>query len=153
MKKDKIIIYCDGACAGNQFENNVGGWGAVLSFRDKRKEIYGGEKNTTNNRMELTACIRALEQIKSKDYEIEMYCDSAYIVNCINERWYVKWQRNGWKTAQKKPVESQELWKRLLESINRYNVSFHKVKGHAGVELNELADALANRGMAEAQMK
>lgn len=153
MPSDKIIIYCDGACSGNQFQNNVGGWGAALSFRDKHKEIYGGEKNTTNNRMELTACIKALEQIKSKEYEIEMYCDSAYIVNCINERWYIKWQRNGWKTAQKKPVENQDLWMRLLELIGQCHVTFHKVKGHAGVELNELADALANRGMAEAAKK
>lgn len=150
MPSDKIIIYCDGACSGNQFENNVGGWGAVLKFKDKVKEIYGGEKNTTNNRMELTACIKALEQIKSKNYEIEMYCDSAYIVNCFQQGWYIKWQRNGWKTAQKKPVENRELWMRLLELVDQYKVTFHKVKGHAGVELNERADELANKGMAEA---
>lgn len=150
MPSDKIIIYCDGACSGNQFENNVGGWGAVLKFKDKVKEIYGGEKNTTNNRMELTACIKALGQIKSKDYEIELYCDSAYIVNCFQQSWYLKWQRNGWKTAQKKPVENRELWMRLLELVNQYKVTFHKVKGHAGVELNERADELANKGMAEA---
>jgi len=150
MKEDKIIIYCDGACSGNQFKNNVGGWGAVLKFKDKVKEIYGGEKNTTNNRMELTACIKALEQIKSNTYEIEMYCDSAYIVNCINERWYVKWQRNGWKTAQKKAVENQDLWMRLLELVDQYKLTFHKVKGHAGVDLNERADEMANKGMAEA---
>lgn len=149
MPLDKIIIYCDGACSGNQFKNNVGGWGAVLKYKASVKEIYGGEKNTTNNRMELTACIKALEQIKSKDYQVELYCDSAYIVNCFQQRWYLKWQKNGWKTAKKTAVENRDLWMRLLELENQYTVTFHKVKGHTGVELNERADELANKGMAE----
>ncbi len=151
MPSDKIIIYCDGACSGNQFEQNVGGWGAVLQYKDRVKEIYGGEKNTTNNRMELTACIKALEQVKLKNAEIEMYCDSAYIVNCFRQGWHLKWQRNGWMTSKKEPVENRDLWERLLTLADQHQVAFQKVKGHAGVELNERADRLANRGMAEAE--
>jgi ribonuclease HI len=150
MEKEKIIIYSDGACSGNQFEENTGGWGAVLRFGDqKEKEIYGGERNTTNNRMELTACIRALQEIKRKDLEIEIYSDSAYIVNCIQQKWYVKWQKNGWKTKAKTPVENKDLWVQLLSLVNKYGVTFKKVKGHANIELNERADTLAKKGIAE----
>jgi len=151
MPSEKIIIYCDGACSGNQFEQNVGGWGAVLQYKDRVKEIYGGEKNTTNNRMELTACIKALEQVKLKNAEIEIYCDSAYIVNCFRQGWHLKWQRNGWMTSKKEPVENRDLWERLISLADQHQVTFQKVKGHAGVELNERADQLANRGMAEAE--
>ncbi len=147
MATDTIIIYCDGACAGNQQRANRGGWGAVLKYRNRLKKIWGGEANTTNNRMELTACIRALEAIKWKNAPVEVYTDSAYIYNCITQRWYERWQRNGWKTAKKQPVENQDLWKRLLTLLQQHRVTFHKVAGHAGVELNELADALANRGI------
>lgn len=150
MKKDRITIYCDGACSGNQNSTNVGGWGVVMSFAGKSKTLYGGEKNTTNNRMELTACIKALEALKSSSYAVDLYSDSAYLVNCINQGWYHKWRRNGWKTSSKQPVENQDLWQRLLELLEKYDVTFHKVKGHAGVELNELADELANAGIEEA---
>ena len=144
---DKILIYCDGACSGNQYESNTGGWGAVLVFKSKEKEIFGGEKNTTNQRMELTACIRALEQLKSSQYPIEIYSDSAYLVNCINKAWYKKWEKNGWKNAKKEPVENQDLWETLLKFLDTYNIKFIKVEGHAGITLNEKADKLAHLGI------
>ena len=144
---NKIIIYCDGACSGNQFGNNVGGWGAVLIFKNKKKEIFGGEKNTTNQRMELTACIKALEQLKSKQYSIEIYSDSAYLINCINQAWYKKWEKNGWKNSKKEPVENRDLWETLLELINDYNPKFIKVEGHSGIALNERVDKLAQLGI------
>ena len=144
---DKIIIYCDGACSGNQHENNTGGWGALLIFNNKEKEIFGGEKNTTNQRMELTACIKALEELKSKQYPIEIYSDSAYLVNCINQAWYKKWEKNGWKNSKKYPVENKDLWETLLKLLNKYSPKFIKVEGHAGITLNERADKLAHSGM------
>jgi ribonuclease HI len=144
---NKIIIYCDGACSGNQFENNVEGWGAILIFKNKKKEIFGGEKNTTNQRMELTACIKALEQLKSKHYSIEIYSDSAYLINCINHAWYKKWEKNGWKNSKKEPVENRDLWETLLELINDYNPKFIKVEGHSGIALNEMVDKLAQLGI------
>ena len=149
VKKEKIIIYCDGGCSGNQYDHNKGGWGAVLKYKDRVKEIYGGEKNTTNQKMELTAAIRALEEIKSNGIEIEVHSDSAYLVNCMTQRWHAKWQRNGWINSKKEPVANKELWMRLLELTKKYKVHFHKVAGHSGVELNELADQLANKGIEE----
>lgn len=144
---DKVIIYTDGGCSNNQERCNFGGWGAILSFNGKVKEIYGGEANTTNNKMELLACIKALETLKSDKYPVEIYSDSAYIVNCIQQKWYEKWQRNNWKTAKKEPVLNKDLWERLLELTATYNVKFIKVKGHAGIELNERADQLAQEGI------
>jgi len=147
MKKEKIIIFCDGACSGNQFQTNKGGWGAVLKYKDHSREIFGGEKNTTNQKMELTACIRALEEIKTKNIPIEIYTDSAYLVNCMNQRWHEKWQRNGWKNSKKEAVANRNLWIRLLALTDELNVLFHKVSGHSGVALNELADRLAAKGI------
>ena len=150
MADEKIIIYCDGACSNNQQRENLGGWGAILSFDgSKTKEIHGGEQNTTNNRMELTACIRALEAVKRKDLHVEVYSDSAYMVNCINQKWYKKWQLNGWKTSKKEPVENKDLWLRLLKLLDGLQVSFKKVKGHANIELNERADFLAKKWIKE----
>ena len=150
MAKEKIVIYCDGACSNNQQRENLGGWGAILGFKDaKSREIHGGQKNTTNNRMELTACIRALEEVKRKDLQIEIYSDSAYIVNCINQQWYKKWQLNGWKTSKKEPVENKDLWLQLLRLLDRLPVTFTKVKGHANIELNERADFLAKKWIKE----
>ncbi len=120
-----------------------------MKYKDREKTIYGGEKNTTNNRMELTACIKALEQIRWEKAQVDVYTDSAYLVNCIQQGWYKRWQKNGWKTKNKKPVENRDLWERLLELLNKHEVTFHKVEGHTGVELNELADELANRGIHE----
>lgn len=148
---EPIIVYCDGACSGNQSANNVGGWGVVLKYGQQVKELHGGERNTSNQRMELTACIKALEAIKAKDKPIVIYSDSAYLVNCMNERWYDRWRRNGWKNAKKKPVENRELWERLLELVGQFNVRFKKIPGHAGVELNERADELAQLGIEEVE--
>lgn len=149
MGKNIIDIYTDGACSGNQFRKNTGGWGAILISADKSKEIFGGEKDTTNNRMELKACIMGLCEVKREDTAIRLYSDSAYIVNCINNKWYVKWEKNGWKTSKKEPVENRDLWEELLLLVKKFNIEFIKVKGHSGIELNERADELANRGMAE----
>jgi len=142
---DNIIkIYCDGACSGNQNKNNIGGWGALLIFNEKIKKINGGEKNTTNQRMELTACIKALEAIKSTKYPIEIYTDSAYLYNCIQQKWYEKWEQNGWKNSKKLPIENKDLWEKLLNLIKKYNPTFIKVKGHSGDKYNDEADKLAN---------
>lgn len=149
LKKNIITIYCDGACSGNQFGKNTGGWGAILTYKGRTKELYGGERNTTNQRMEITACIRALEQLTKKDIPIEIHSDSAYLVNCMKEKWYELWERNGWKTAKKRPVENKDLWVRLLELAAQFNVKFLKVHGHSGVELNERADTLAQLGIRE----
>ena len=145
---DKIIIYTDGACSGNQNSENIGGYGAVLIYKGHRKEIYDGEKNTTNNKMEMKACIEALKTLKKKEIGVEVYTDSAYVCNCINQKWYIKWKSNGWKNSKKDPVENKELWVELLDLVeNLDDIKFIKVKGHSGVELNELADQLANKGM------
>ncbi len=146
-KKEKITIYCDGACSGNQYSKNKGGWGAILIFKNKKKEICGGEINTTNQRMELTACLKALESLKSTEYPVEIFSDSAYLINCMHKKWYQKWQMNGWKNSKKEPVENRELWERLLELVEKYNPKFIKVEGHTGVVLNEKADELARKGM------
>lgn len=147
---DKIIIYTDGACSGNQNEKNKGGYGAVLMYKGHKKEIYGGEINTTNNRMELKACIEALRTLKRKDIPVEVYTDSAYLCNCINQKWYIKWRQNGWINSSKKSVENKDLWQDLLNLVEGINIiKFIKVKGHSGVELNELADKLANKGIDE----
>ena len=143
----KIVIYTDGACSGNQNKNNKGGWGAILIFGDKRREIFGGEYNTTNNRMELTACIESLRSLKRDDIKIELFSDSSYIVNCFKNNWYKKWQMNGWLTSKKQKVENIDLWKELLHLTDKKVVVFKKVKGHSGIELNEKADELAKRGI------
>ncbi|RKD28975.1 ribonuclease HI [Thermohalobacter berrensis] len=147
---DKIIIYTDGACSGNQNENNKGGYGAVLIYKEHKKEIYGGEKNTTNNRMELKGCIEALKLLKRNDIPVEVYTDSAYLCNCMNQKWYEKWRKNGWKNSKKKPVENRDLWIELIKLVESFDsIKFIKVKGHSGIELNELADSLANKGIEE----
>ncbi|MFQ3543508.1 ribonuclease HI [Halobacillus rhizosphaerae] len=145
----KIIIYCDGGCRGNQHAENIGGWGAVLEYKGKTKELFGGEQNTTNNRMELTACIKALEAIKTKNIPIEMRVDSAYVCNGMTS-WVEKWVKKNWKKSDGKPVENESLWQRLLLlSDNQESVEWSKVKGHSGESGNELADQLANKAMDE----
>ena len=143
---ERVVVYCDGACSGNQFARNKGGWGAVLRYGDHFREISGGERDTTNQRMELTACIRALEVLKKTPLRVEVYSDSAYLVNCIRQGWYRKWQRNGWRNSARKPVENRDLWERLIGLLEAHEVTFHKVEGHQGVELNERADELARSG-------
>ena len=127
----KIVnIYTDGACAGNQNEENVGGWGCVLEYNGVEKELCGGEANTTNNRMELTALIAALSALKQSGLELHIFSDSSYLVNCFRNRWYEAWQKNGWKNSQKKPVENRELWEQLLGLLEGNEPHFFLVKGH-----------------------
>lgn len=126
-----INIYTDGACSGNQNETNVGGWGTILESGENRKELYGGEANTTNNKMELTAVLEGLKSLKKNKLTVNVYSDSAYLVNCFNQRWYAKWQTNGWKTSQKTPVENKDLWEQLIHYVHTIDtVNFYKVKGH-----------------------
>ena len=140
----KVIIYTDGACRGNP---GPGGWGALLMSGENRKEICGGELATTNNRMELMAAIQALEAL-NKPCKVELHTDSQYVRTGITE-WLRGWKARGWKTADKKPVKNDDLWKRLDEARTRHDVDWRWVKGHNGHELNERADALARKGMLE----
>ena len=139
-----VTIYTDGACSGNP---GPGGWGAVMFYNEHRKELYGGEADTTNNRMELMAAISALESLK-RPCSIDLHTDSQYVKNGITT-WIHNWKRNGWRTADKKPVKNEELWKRLDAALARHNVRWHWIKGHAGHEFNERADELARQGIAE----
>ncbi len=143
-EKKSIEIYTDGACSGNP---GPGGWGAILIWGDHRKEIKGGEALTTNNRMELMAAISALEALKV-GVEADLYTDSAYVRNGISS-WIHGWKKNGWRTADKKPVKNVELWQRLEQALAQHRVTWHWVKGHAGHPENERADELAREGMAE----
>lgn len=143
MKTNKVIIHTDGACSGNP---GPGGWGAILEYNGTRKELSGGKAETTNNRMELTGAIMALETIKWP-CKVEMHVDSAYVKDGIT-KWIYGWKRNGWKTADKKPVKNVELWQRLDAAIAVHDISWHWVKGHAGHSENERADELAREGMA-----
>lgn len=173
-----IYLYTDGACSGNQYDENIGGYGAILQYGPHKKELHGGEKNTTNNRMELMAVIEAMKSIKEKDVTLEVYSDSSYVVECFKQKWYANWIKNGWKTSKKTPVENQELWKELIDLVSSFTrVYFFRVKGHMDlaktaemkkwynkfiqqrhiayedfeylIEMNNRADELANIGMDE----
>jgi ribonuclease HI len=145
---EKIVIYCDGACSNNQQRENRGGWAAILCFKGKAREISGAEANTTNNRMEIMACIQALEAIKDRSRPVEVFTDSAYLHNCLMQKWYQRWQGNGWLTVNKKPVENKDLWLRLLALKDTFaRISFHKVAGHSNIALNERADRLAKEAI------
>ncbi|MBA4549690.1 ribonuclease HI [Thermoactinomyces intermedius] len=135
----EVIVYTDGACSHNP---GPGGWAAVLMYKEHHKEISGGEEVTTNNRMELTAVIEALSRLK-EPCRVKVHSDSAYIVNCIQQKWYEKWAKNGWMTSGKKPVENQDLWKKLLALMEKHDVEFVKVKGHSNVTWNNRCDELA----------
>jgi len=137
----KVEIYTDGACRGNP---GPGGWGAVLYYGDKSKEIFGGEAHTTNNRMELLAAINSLASLK-RSCELTLYTDSQYVRMGITQ-WITNWKKRNWQTAAKKPVKNADLWKDLDLQVARHSVNWVWVKGHAGNAGNELADALANRG-------
>jgi len=174
----KVILYTDGACSGNQNDTNLGGWGTVLTYGQHQKELFGGEANTTNNRMEMMAVIKGLESLNSKDLQVDVYSDSAYVIDCFTKKWYKNWQKNGWKTASKKPVENKELWEQLIDLSESFTqINFYRVKGHLSkdktaeinkwfkkfldwngqdytledflyiVDMNNLADALANKGI------
>ena len=135
-------VYSDGACKGNP---GPGGWGALLRFGARERELWGGEAATTNNRMELMAVIRALEALK-RSSRVRVYTDSQYVQKGISE-WMRKWKRNGWKTADRKPVKNDDLWKELDELAARHHIEWHWVRGHAGHPENERADRLANLGI------
>lgn len=126
-----VRIHTDGACSGNQNVENTGGWGAILEYQGTLKELYGGELNTTNNRMELTALLEGLKALKSKDLGVEVFSDSAYIVNCFHQKWYVGWRLNGWRNSQKQPVENRDLWEPILELSESFaQIRYYAVKGH-----------------------
>jgi ribonuclease HI len=140
---ETVRIYTDGACKGNP---GPGGWGALLRVGAHEKELFGGELQTTNNRMELAAVINALASLK-RPCEVEIYTDSQYVRNGITE-WLAQWRRRGWKTADGKPVKNLDLWQDLEREAARHKVRWHWVRGHSGHDGNERADALANRGVA-----
>lgn len=176
-----LKIYTDGACSGNQSDSNLGGWGAILEFGEHKKELYGSALDTTNNKMELTAVIEALKELKRDGLNIEIFTDSSYIANCFREKWYVNWEKNNWKTTKKTAVENRTLWEELLALVRKHaSVTFFRVKGHVNIdnpstnidshykkfikrngscftlddfkhitEMNNLADALANKGIDE----
>ncbi len=142
---EKVIIYTDGACSGNP---GPGGWGAVLMFKDQKKEISGGKEDTTNNIMELTAVIEGLKLLKFP-CEVEIYSDSAYVVNAFKQKWIDSWLKNNWKTANKQPVKNQEEWKELYNFTTIHKIKFIKVKGHSDNEYNNRCDELARMAIKE----
>ena len=141
---DTVEIFTDGACRGNP---GPGGWGALLRYNGHEKELYGAEANTTNNRMELMAAIRALESLK-RGCRVNLTTDSEYLRKGITE-WLDQWKQRGWRTAAKKPVKNVDLWQRLEQAIEEHEIQWHWVKGHSGHDENERADQLANRGIDE----
>ncbi len=141
-----VTIYTDGACSGNP---GPGGWGAVLLFKDQTKEISGGERDTTNQRMELQAVIGALSALKVTDWDVTIYSDSAYVVNAFGQKWLDNWQKNGWRNSKKEPVANQDLWQQLLLLTGKNRVTMQKVKGHAGDKYNERCDELARQAIKE----
>jgi ribonuclease HI len=142
MTEPFVEIYSDGACRGNP---GPGGWGVLLRYDGREKELWGGEAATTNNRMELMAAIRALEALK-RPSRVKLYTDSLYVMKGISS-WIRDWKRRGWRTADKKPVKNEDLWRRLDEAAAKHDVEWHWVRGHAGHPENERADELANRGI------
>lgn len=139
----QLEIYTDGACSHNP---GPGGWGAVLLYREKRLELSGGIPDTTNNRMEMTAAIQALQALK-EPCRVTLYTDSAYLCNAFNQRWLDAWQRNGWRNSQKNPVENRDLWEELLSLCERHAVRWCKVKGHADNMHNNRCDELARKAI------
>ncbi|NRA41224.1 MAG: ribonuclease HI [Pseudomonadales bacterium] len=141
MTQDMVEIFTDGACKGNP---GPGGWGALLRYQGKEKHLYGGELDTTNNRMELLAVIEGLSALK-RQCVVSITTDSSYVKNGM-QQWIHNWKRNGWKNAAKKPVKNADLWQRLDQAVAEHQVEWHWVKGHSGHRENEIADALANQG-------
>lgn len=143
--RSTVVIYTDGACHGNP---GPGGWGAVLRFGEHEKQLFGGEKSTTNNRMELTAAIEALAAVTDPCARVQLWTDSQYVRNGITS-WLAGWKRNGWRTSADQSVKNDDLWRRLDSAASTFDIDWRWVKGHAGHEGNELADALATRGAIE----
>ena len=129
-----VRIYTDGGCSGNQESTNFGGWGAILQSGEHEKELWGGQADTTNTRMELTAVIEAFKALKKDGLDIQVFSDSAYVANCFREKWYESWEKNHWRNAAHKAVENQELWKELLALVRRHNAEFFRVKGHVNLK-------------------
>ena len=140
---EEVKIYTDGACSGNP---GPGGWGAILMYKDNKKEISGGSKETTNNIMELTAVIEGLKLLKFP-CKVKLYSDSAYVVNAFIQKWIYGWLKNGWKNASKEPVKNKELWQELYDLTKIHEVEFIKVKGHADNEYNNRCDELARNAI------
>lgn len=141
----QVIVYTDGACSGNP---GPGGWGAILRYGGVEKELSGYNRETTNNRMELTAAIRGLEALK-EPCRVKLYTDSQYLAKAINQGWLISWKKNGWKKSDKKPVLNVELWKQLDSQLTRHTVTIHWVKGHAENKYNNRCDALATGQIAQ----
>jgi len=139
-----VTVYTDGACSGNP---GPGGWAAIIIDRGQERVLTGSDPRTTNQRMELTAAIEALAAIPGRR-RVHLYSDSAYLVNCFRDRWWERWERNGWIGAGKQPVANRDLWERLLAETRRHEVVWHKVTGHAGDALNERVDKLARQAIA-----
>ncbi|MGI6449446.1 MAG: ribonuclease HI [Desulfitobacteriia bacterium] len=146
MVLKKVLIYTDGACSGNP---GPGGWAAVLRYGEHSKELSGFALETTNQRMELTAAIEALSALK-EPCAVQLYSDSAYLINAFAQNWFDRWQKNGWLNSQKKPVENQDLWRQLLQLTTVHQVEWLKVKGHSGHSENDRCDELAKKAIAEA---
>lgn len=140
---EKVTIYTDGACSGNP---GPGGWGAVLIYKNTKKEISGAKKNTTNNEMELTAALESLKMLKFP-CKVDLYSDSAYLVNGFLQGWIYNWQKNNWQTADKKPVKNKEIWEQIYDLTKKHKVTFIKVKGHADNELNNRCDEMARKAI------
>jgi ribonuclease HI len=134
-----VTVYSDGACSGNP---GPGGWAAIVIDGGATREVSGAEPHTTNQRMEIRGALEGLRAIDGHR-RVDLYSDSAYVVNCFRDRWYERWVKNGWKNSQKKPVENRDLWEALLAETARHTVTWHKVAGHSGDPLNDLADRLA----------
>lgn len=147
---DRVDIYTDGGCLGNP---GPGGWAAVIYRGSKPTEISGFEDATTNQRMELKAAIEALRSLGKQPRKVRLFSDSAYLINGMNQQWHLKWEKNGWKNAKKKPVENPDLWKELVRLSGQHTVEWKKVKGHAGIGANERCDALVRREMARAMRR
>lgn len=142
---EEVIIYTDGACSGNP---GPGGWGSILIYGNNRKEISGGNPNTTNNIMELTAVIESLKLLK-RPCKVSLYSDSAYVVNAFNQKWIYGWLKNGWKNSSKEPVKNKELWQELYNLTKIHDIAFIKVKGHSDNEFNNRCDELARKETAK----
>jgi ribonuclease HI len=138
-----VTVYADGACSGNP---GPGGWAAIITDGDHERAVTGSEPRTTNQRMELMAAIEGLAAIPGRR-RVDLYSDSAYVVNCFRDRWWERWERSGWVNAGKQPIVNRDLWERLLAETRRHDVRWHKVKGHSGDVMNERVDALARRAI------
>jgi ribonuclease HI len=144
MSNPHVVIHTDGACSGNP---GPGGWAAIIIDGERERVLTGGEPRTTNQRMELTAAVEALAAIPGRR-RVRLHSDSAYLVNCFRDRWYERWERDGWTTAGRQPVANRDLWQRLLAESRRHDVRWVKVAGHAGDPLNERVDRLARGAIA-----